>query len=126
MTTTNIGKVRHQPKNSSEKYWKRYSLAVTFFSLALLLALLFNFNSGNSIKITQDNIQDQLSEIILLPDETPSVAVLEDVEPLKEKIPDFYANARNGDKLVVYSNFAMIFRESEGKIINIIQVDSEQ
>jgi hypothetical protein len=45
-----------------------------------------------------------------------------DIEALKEENPEFYKNAKNGDLLVIFSEKAILFREEEGKIINVAPV----
>jgi hypothetical protein len=59
---------------------------------------------------------------MLLPDEQPTIATLVDIDALKEENPEFYKNAKNGDLLVIYSEKAILFREDEGKIINVAPV----
>jgi hypothetical protein len=69
-----------------------------------------------------ENTLADLREIMLLPDEQPTIATLVDIEALKEENPEFYKNAKNGDLLVIYSEKAILFREEEGKIINVAPV----
>jgi hypothetical protein len=69
-----------------------------------------------------ENTLSDLREIMLLPDEQPTIATLVDVEALKEENPEFYKNAKNGDLLVIYSEKAILFREDDGKIINVAPV----
>jgi hypothetical protein len=69
-----------------------------------------------------ENTLADLREIMLLPDEQATIATLVDIEALKEENPEFYENAKNGDLLVIYSEKAILFREEEGKIINVAPV----
>jgi uncharacterized protein YneF (UPF0154 family) len=73
-----------------------------------------------------EEILENLGSIILLPDEEPTMATLLDIEELKKENPEFYANAQKGDLLVIYSEKAIIFRETENKIINVAPVYFEQ
>lgn len=68
---------------------------------------------------------ENLREIMLLPDEQPTIATLVDVDALKEENPEFYKNAQNGDLLVIYSEKAILFREDEKRIINVAPVFTE-
>lgn len=65
-------------------------------------------------------ILNEISEFLILPKETPTVAAIVDVEQLRVENPDFFANAENGDILIVYENkqIAFIYRSSERKVID--------
>lgn len=63
-----------------------------------------------------------LGKIILLPEGQPTVATIIDVEALKKDNEAFYKNAQNGDKLVVFKEQAIIYREEENKVINVAPV----
>lgn len=69
----------------------------------------------------QKDILEQLNRHIILPaDENPAIATVTDAETLATDNP-FYAKARNGDKVVAYSNASLIILYSpiEDRIINI-------
>ncbi len=65
---------------------------------------------------------DALGKLMILPDEKPTIATIVDVESLKKQNPEFYKNARNDDKILVYPNKAIIYRESENIIVNVLPV----
>lgn len=59
-----------------------------------------------------------IGKLITLPDgETPIISTIKDVESLKKD--PFFANAVNGDRLIIYQGAkqAVLYRESENKII---------
>lgn len=63
---------------------------------------------------------EQVKKLISVPeDETPTVATVSDSEKLKNNA--FFANAQNGDKVLIYSTTkkAIIFRPGENKIIEV-------
>lgn len=63
---------------------------------------------------------EQVKKLISVPeDETPTVATVSDSEKLKSNA--FFANAQNGDKVLIYSTSkkAIIFRPGENKIIEV-------
>lgn len=71
----------------------------------------------------------EMRAIILLPsDEDPVVATITDINLLRDK--DFYKDAQNGDRVVVFASAkkAYIYRPSEKKIINVgaFEVSNEQ
>lgn len=67
---------------------------------------------------------DKLSKIIELPEnETPTVATISDRERLQNQ--PFFAKAKNGDKLIIYTNAkkAIIFDPLANKIIDVAPVN---
>lgn len=74
-------------------------------------------------ELNQTQVNQLLGEmraIILLPkDEDPVVATISDMNLLKDK--DFYKDAQNGDRVVVFANAkkAYIYRPSNKMIINV-------
>lgn len=56
------------------------------------------------------------------PDEKPTVATIIDVEKLKKENLEFYKDAQNGDKFILYKTKAIIFRPEENLIINFAPV----
>ncbi len=64
---------------------------------------------------------NKVSQILLLPkDETPQVAAINDAESLA-KTQAFFANAKNGDQILIYlkEQKAIIYRPSENIVINV-------
>lgn len=67
------------------------------------------------------------SKLIVLPsDEIPTIATVTDVSAVKEQA--FFKNAQNGDRVLIYQNAgkAILFRESENKIIEVGAVNFNQ
>jgi hypothetical protein len=65
---------------------------------------------------------EKLEKLMLLPDENPTMATIVDIDALRQDNPTFYANAQEGDLLIIYSEKAILYRESENKIINVAPV----
>jgi hypothetical protein len=64
---------------------------------------------------------EKVGKLVVLPEsETPQVAVIQDVDSLK-KTQEFFIDAQNGDRILVYpkARKAFIYRESSNKIINV-------
>lgn len=73
-----------------------------------------------------DQIVSRLSKHILLPEgEQPTIARVVDVEQLKQKYR-FYARAKNGDLLVVYGEWAVVYDPSADIIVNVAALDPSQ
>ena len=62
-------------------------------------------------------LQEKLSKHFLLPEEEPLIATVTDVERLKQEQP-FYQKAQNGDKVFIWKDKALIYRDSEDKIVD--------
>jgi hypothetical protein len=64
------------------------------------------------------SITDEIGRFIDLPsDEDPTLATVTDIEKLKDQ--EFFKNAQNGDKVLIYTRArkAILYRPSTGKII---------
>lgn len=68
---------------------------------------------------TAEEVTAAVGRLILLSPEKPKLAVIDDkVEELKAKDP-FFKNAQMGDRILVYSDRAIIYRPSENIIVNV-------
>ena len=130
------------PQSETKK--KSFGLKFIGLLIAILVAsggyagAYYFYNQYNQAKITLDNpeiasqkevkdITDKLAKIYALPEgEEPTVATVLDKEKLKDQA--FFARAENGDKVVIFtkSQMAILFRVSEGKIINIAPVTLQE
>lgn len=72
----------------------------------------------------QQQLVDQVGKLTDLPkNENPTVATVSDVNKLKDQA--FFANAQNGDKVLIYSQAkqAILYRPSTNKVIQISSVN---
>src|SRR3989344_1599693 len=76
------------------------------------LSDLANISANSPAKLSDsqvDQLVARVGQFMVLPsDETPSVAIIRDVESLSQQ-QSFYRDAKNGDVLVVYSTRAIIY-----------------
>lgn len=127
-----------------EKKGKSFAFKILLFILVILIAAggyagaYYFYNKYNQAKIVLDNpevasqnevkeITGKLGKIYALPEgEEPTVATVLDKEKLKDQA--FFAKAENGDKVVIFtkSQIAILFRVSEGKIINVAPVSLQE
>jgi hypothetical protein len=84
-------------------------------------------NPNQVAQAETDALVAQVGKLIDLPkDETPTVATILDKEKLKDQ--PFFSNAKNGDKILIYTKAkkAIIFRPSENKLINVGPIAIDQ
>ena len=74
-----------------------------------------------------DRLVSEVGSLIALPsDEKPTVATITDIEKLKDQ--QFFKNAKNEDKVLIYTNAkkAILYRASEKRIIEVGAVNINQ
>lgn len=67
-----------------------------------------------------DALKAKVAKLISIPnEETPTIATVTDKEKLKDQ--PFFKEAQNGDKILIFpqAKKAVIYRESENKLINV-------
>lgn len=92
-----------------------------------------NYDASAANALNQTSSADQYAELIskvrevvLVPsDEQPTIAAIADVEQVRAENPSFYADAQNGDIVLIFSTKAIIYRETPGLIVNIAPVIRE-
>lgn len=95
-----------------------YALDQMGYVKALKLAL--QYQKQTALSKEDAAILTQLKKILLLPDDVnPTMADITDIEALKKTQPGFFANASNGQKLIIYSDQAIIFDAKANKIIKV-------
>jgi hypothetical protein len=92
-------------------------VAGTVYFYTQYVTLEKNPNAVQQAQVTA--LVKQVGQLMLLPNETPTVATVEDVKALSSQ--PFFVNAANGDKVLVFVNArqAILYRPSQNKIINV-------
>ncbi len=109
----------------------------TFLVVAIIVSVfsLFQYQKAqaelkklkqNPQAATQEKIKttvDKVGKLIALPSETPTLATITDVSKLKDQ--PFFAKAKNGDKVLIFTQAkrAILYRESENKIIDVAPIN---
>jgi hypothetical protein len=81
-------------------------------------------NPTAAAQLEQTQLISKIGALTVLPtNETPTVATVTDITKLKDQA--FFANAQNGDKVLIYTKAkkAYLYRPSTNKIINIAPVN---
>ncbi len=81
-------------------------------------------NPTTAAQLEQSQLIAKIGALTDLPKgETPTVATVTDISKLKDQA--FFANAQNGDKVLIYTKAkkAYLYRPSTNKIINIAPVN---
>jgi len=85
-------------------------------------------NPDAAAQETTQRLVGKVSKLYAVPDETPTVAQINDKEKLKEQ--PFFQSTQNGDYLLIFTKakLAVLFRENENKLINVgpIAITPEQ
>jgi len=83
-------------------------------------------NPQTALQAQTTELVNKVGELTALPDEAPTVATVSDVSKLANQ--SFFAGAKNGDKVLIFSKSkkAILYRPSENIIVNIapLNIDS--
>ncbi len=134
------------PKRVSNKnfFFIAIILVVVLTAFVLMAINAFKKNDGNLAKggqnvaasqqggqnIKSDDVQGLLNRIsqliIVKSDEQPTVATVQDAEILRQGNPLFYKDAENGDRLLVWSDKAVLYSTKMDKLLAVMPISSEQ
>jgi len=74
-----------------------------------------------------DKLINRVSQLIeIKKDESPTVATVQDPAKLQETQPIFYKDAQMGDRLLVWSDKAVLYSTSKDKLISVMLIDQQQ
>ncbi|EKE07225.1 MAG: hypothetical protein ACD_18C00149G0002 [uncultured bacterium] len=79
-----------------------------------------------AVKVENDKLIQKINKLIDLPtNEEPVVGTVNDASTLAQQ-QKFFSNAKNGDKVLIYQDKAIIYRPDDNKLINVgpVYVDS--
>ena len=93
----------------------------------VVLKMAYQIKQQQQLSVEDKVVLEQLKKIILLPEDiTPTMAVISDAEALKKAQPGFFTNAKNGDRLIIYPDKAIILDAKANKIIQVGPVQFNQ
>lgn len=70
----------------------------------------------------QSLVQKVAAHIQVKDGEQPTVATIQDVEILRAQNPDFYKDAQNGDRLLIWSDKAVLYSSSQDKLLAVLPI----
>jgi hypothetical protein len=81
-------------------------------------------------EVSQDEINSLIAKvgthIYMKTDEQPTVATIQDVEMLRAQNLGFYRDAENGDRLLVWSDKAVLYSPTKDRVLSMIPVNFAQ
>ena len=117
-------KAESKPKKKMKYFFKIFIFIVI---AGLVGTTAYYYKQYKKIKnnpqvVSQEETQAVVAEVgklMELPNETPSIATVQDKDKLKDQ--NFFQKAQNGDKVLIYTNAkqAILFRPSAKKIIEV-------
>ena len=100
---------------------KRLAIFISVVLVVVIICVVLGvFLPKQSASPSSKDLVKKIGRLIELPkDEEPTVALVSDVEKLKGQV--FFANAQNGDQVLIYSNAkkAILYRPSINKLIEV-------
>jgi len=132
----NESAVKNRAPAKSKSYFYIALIIIVVFTAAVLMAVnSFNRmrdqekarNQQTQINKDTSNTQYVISRVASLihvkEDETPTVATIEDINILKSNNPIFYQFAENGDKLLIWSDKAVLYSTKQDKLLSVMPID---
>ncbi|MBD3329253.1 hypothetical protein GF357_02050 [Candidatus Dojkabacteria bacterium] len=126
--SSNSGTKKKNKASKGSQFLLLLVLVLTIACGVLIYLYIEERKNANSPEVQSQDTQQVISElrkIIVLPDETPTIATVTDNTKLIEDNPDFYQGVENGDKLIIYQKKAILYRPSDKIIINVAPVIRE-
>lgn len=81
----------------------------------------------DKFKAEAKELVDKVSKLMVLPEGEPTIATVADSQALAEQ-QQFFKNAQNGDKVLIYKDTAIIYNPTENRIVNVgpVLMDGDQ
>jgi hypothetical protein len=122
------------PAIKKKRFFKRYArLFLVLLIVGLVVSTIYFYRKANAgdaqIKASIAEVQSltkKVGKLMVLPaDETPTVATVSDPEALRDQT--FFADAKKGDKVLIYSNAkkAILYDPAADKIITIAPLNTD-
>jgi hypothetical protein len=124
--------IRKNEKDTAAKVDKRASKISSPLALgiAAILIIALVFLGKAALRQRQETtgaspdalVAKVAKHIIVKSDEKPTIATVQDPEALKKTNPFFYEEAQAGDRLLVWSDKAVLYSESRDRILSVLPI----
>lgn len=92
--------------------------------IAGLIVILRVAGQSQKTKDLQALIEKVGTHLTIKRDEQPMIATVKNEQLVREKNPAFYRDAVNGDRVLLWSDQAVLFRESEDRVVAVLPIRS--
>ena len=80
-------------------------------------------NLKNIANVEIEEVVSMVGQLIILPEDLkPNIATIENVDKLREKESNFYKNAEDGDKLLIYPDQVILYNPKRNIIVNVAPI----
>lgn len=120
----------------------RAARALPFLFAVLILVLIgtYAYKAKNRVSVGNQNVQvaqgdaremqaliNKVSSVVVVTgDEVPSVATIQDIDLVRAQNPILYRGAQNGDRLLVWSDKAVVFSVAQQKVLSVMPLIKDQ
>ena len=117
---------------NSKSYYLVYGITFILLVVAIVIGFRFVMNLRAQKKTVESPVQkgaphddagiiQLVGKHMILPLEEPKVVTVANVEDLRREQP-FFLQAKNGDKLLVYSSRVILYNPISDKIVDVAQI----
>lgn len=122
-----------EPTTQKVKLNKLGIIALVSIFLVLIVAISTSIYFYNKSKVTPEEdavkelarVTEMVGKLMVLPtDETPTLATVSDPEKLRDQ--PFFAKAKKGDKVLIFSNSqkAILYSPTDNKIVEVAPINT--
>lgn len=109
---------------------KSYKFITIFLVVILIVVASLYLREKKKVKslrsianIEIEEVISMVGRLIILPEDLkPNIATIENVDKLREKESNFYKNAENGDKLLIYPDQVILYNSKRNIIVNVAPI----
>lgn len=109
-------------KLNSFSKWQKVSMILVVGFILLLTIFISQRRQLNKIEGSTNfarDYKDEVSKLILLPEEDPVIRKINNLKELKDKDNDFYKDVKEGDVMLIYPNLFIIYRPADNILIKV-------
>ncbi len=102
---------------------KNYLKTTLTLLITILVVIWLYYAFSHKPTASDASVLLRLGSIMLLNENTaPSMAVITDINAAKQLSPTLFANAEDGDRVIIYPDITIIYDYAKNQIINIQKI----